>query len=385
MYGQEEEYRKVLHKGLSMSSEDPKFIGDILLRFEEEEGQNVEQYRLSLSKYETARKKFNERRSKEEKTVPKVASTQSGKAPPGKSLKRKAQNDADSPKKATAEGKKKKVQETPTKEHGTIVKSDDAKREQTIFVSNLNFELTQEEISDAFTKFGPINEIRLVRDFKGRSKGFCYVEFEKIESSRKALLHDRMLLNGRPAFITEMDKKAKFAYSTAKEKNKLFVKNIPFEYTKEDLRTKVFADYSESIVDIRIVTFRNGHSKGLAYVEMQSAAIAEKAVKEKNDFEIDGRQLSVAISDPSFAGGACGTRPMFSTRGQPSSSSSALMMIPRAAKSAPSKVKMQLDADFKRPDVPVEYNATSTLNSGDSAQAAPKMLCNDQFRSFLKK
>ena len=152
--------------------------------------------------------------------------------------------------------------------------------------------------------------------------------------------------------------------------------------TKEDIVAKVFPDYADSIVDVRLVTFRNGHSKGLAYVEMKSAAIAEKAVKDKDEFEIGDRKLSVAISDPSLA--KAGRSTLMAGQSRPSTSSS-LMMIPRTAKTAPSKVKMQLDDDFKKPLPPESSNgaAQQSSNNGDSAQPAAKKLSNDQFRSMF--
>ena len=65
LFGEEDEYRKILHKGLNMCTDYPESIGDVLLRFEQEDGKSVEQYRISMAKYEVALKKVNERRAKE--------------------------------------------------------------------------------------------------------------------------------------------------------------------------------------------------------------------------------------------------------------------------------------------------------------------------------
>lgn len=46
-----------------------------------------------------------------------------------------------------------------------------------MFVSNLDFAVTELEIKDAFSSIGHC-EVLLVRDFRGRSKGFGYVLFE---------------------------------------------------------------------------------------------------------------------------------------------------------------------------------------------------------------
>lgn len=334
-----------------MCTDYPESIGSVLLRFESEDGQSVEQYRTSAAKYDFALKRANERRAKEAKNaVDVIAPAPAAVEVPsrGGAQKRKATENGGR-KDVRNDQKKPKMTKSETKPsvHGTIVQTDEAKREQTAFISNLAFDLEEEEIRSAFTQFGPINEVRLVRDFKGRPKGFAYVEFENFLSVRKALKHDRMMLKGRPVFINEMDKRKSFSYSTNAEKNKLFVKNIPFEFTKEDLLAKVFADVAEDVVDIRLVTFRNGHSKGIAYVEMKSAEIAEKVAKAKNDMEIADRKLFVAISNPSAAKDNPKPAQSFNSNRQggdnhrPSASSS--MMIPHSLMVRQSKVKIQLD------------------------------------------
>lgn len=350
LYGDEDHYRKTLYKGLNMCTDYPESIGTVLLRFESEDGNSVEQYRTSAAKYDFALKRANERRAKEAKNAVDVVTPAAATAEvPNKGGAQKRKATENGGRKDVRNDLKKPKMAKPEKSavHGTLVQTDESKREQTAFISNLAFDLEEEEIRTAFTQFGPINEVRLVRDFKGRPKGFAYVEFENFLSVRKALKHDRMMLKGRPVFINEMDKRTKFSYSTDKEQNKIFVKNIPFEFSKEDLLAKVFADVAEDVVDIRLVTFRNGHSKGIAYVEMKSAEIAAKVAKEKNDMEIADRKLFVAISNPSAAKDNPKPPQSFNNRQGgdnrlPGSSSSSIM-IPHSLMVRQSKVKIHLD------------------------------------------
>lgn len=53
----------------------------------------------------------------------------------------------------------------------------------TVFLSNLDFSITEEDIRSSMSSSGTITDIRLVRDYKQRSKGFCYVEFSSQVSS----------------------------------------------------------------------------------------------------------------------------------------------------------------------------------------------------------
>lgn len=46
----------------------------------------------------------------------------------------------------------------------------------TVFVSNLDYTATEAEIREALKPAGEISLFRMVKDYKGRSKGFCYVQ-----------------------------------------------------------------------------------------------------------------------------------------------------------------------------------------------------------------
>lgn len=46
----------------------------------------------------------------------------------------------------------------------------------TVFVSNLDYTATEDEVKEALQPAGPIDFVRMIRDYKGRSKGFCYVQ-----------------------------------------------------------------------------------------------------------------------------------------------------------------------------------------------------------------
>src|SRR5699024_3075670 len=80
----------------------------------------------------------------------------------GKPLKRKADGEAAAGKKGGApDPKKRKEDEAPKMEGKQIsvkhgVKTDESKREQTVFVSNLDFAVEEDEVREAFSKFGPV-------------------------------------------------------------------------------------------------------------------------------------------------------------------------------------------------------------------------------------
>ncbi|XP_059487231.1 squamous cell carcinoma antigen recognized by T-cells 3-like [Neocloeon triangulifer] len=179
------------------------------------------------------------------------------------------------------------------------VEHDSSKDNRTVFISNLSFDASEDDIK---TLLGTgVVEVRLARDFKGRSKGFGYVEFKCPEDAGEALLKDREMVAGRPVFISKCDpdnmtRQKQFRYSQGMEKNKLFIKGLPFTSTKEDLE-KRFSEFG-ALKDVRLVTYRNGHFKGLAYVEFEDETAAAHALLKTDGLELEGKPISVAISRP---------------------------------------------------------------------------------------
>nr|HPR58504.1 RNA-binding protein [Bacteroidales bacterium] len=76
----------------------------------------------------------------------------------------------------------------------------------------------------------------------------------------------------------------------------IFVANLSFKFKDDQLR-KIFEPYGE-IESVRIITDRNsGRSKGYGFVVMPNEEEADKAIKELNGLEVDGRALVVKVSE----------------------------------------------------------------------------------------
>ena len=193
-------------------------------------------------------------------------------------------------------------------ESGSSSQKDDKK---TVFLSNLDFAVTEEVIRESMEKSGTVSEVRLVKNAEGKSKGFAFVEFSKVEEAASALQRDHEKLNGRPMYVSVCDsaKRWQFQYGRGLEKNKLFVKNLPKSMKQSDVE-KVFAVHG-NVKAVRLIEFRNGKSKGIAFVEFASEAEAAKAIMATDGMDLDGsgRAIEVAISNPPAKKGGKGSRP----------------------------------------------------------------------------
>ncbi|KAF8374685.1 sart-3, partial [Pristionchus pacificus] len=168
----------------------------------------------------------------------------------------------------------------------------------TVFVSNLDFRSTEEQIREVLDG---VVEVRLLhRGMSKLHKGYGYVDVENEDAFREALKQDRVLIKGRPMYVSECKaenekRDASFKYATSLEKNKLFVKNVHFDATIEQINS-VFSQFGP-VKEVRVVTHKSGKAKGVAYVDMETDEDADKAVK-SNDVVLLDRKLQVFLSNP---------------------------------------------------------------------------------------
>ena len=100
------------------------------------------------------------------------------------------------------------------------------------------------------------------------------------------------------------------------ETSKLYVGNLPFASTAQDLEALFGQVGTVSVVEIIFDKF-TGRSRGFAFVTMGSGEEAQKAVDKFHGHELDGRALAVNIARPreeraprsgGFGGGGGGER-----------------------------------------------------------------------------
>jgi len=86
---------------------------------------------------------------------------------------------------------------------------------------------------------------------------------------------------------------------------KLYVGGLSYSTTSETLR-EYFAQCG-TVESASVVTDKfSGQSRGFGFVEMATAEEAQRAIAELNSKELDGRKLTVNVSNPRPAGGAGG-------------------------------------------------------------------------------
>jgi RNA recognition motif-containing protein len=79
--------------------------------------------------------------------------------------------------------------------------------------------------------------------------------------------------------------------------SKLYVGGLAYSTTSEGLRE--FFAQSGNVLSATVITDRfSGQSRGFGFVEMNSAEEAQNAISQLNGRELDGRRITVEISNP---------------------------------------------------------------------------------------
>lgn len=74
-----------------------------------------------------------------------------------------------------------------------------------IYVGNLSYAMTEEELRTSFGAFGAVDEITIITDrYSGRSKGFGFVEMPNQAEAEKAIASlNGKELGGRPITVNQ--------------------------------------------------------------------------------------------------------------------------------------------------------------------------------------
>lgn len=201
------------------------------------------------------------------------------------------------------------IEEAPedTKPHR---EKEERKTEHSIWIGNLPWTATKDDLRSFLEQQAAIPPTRITRlhmpppsaaasrDTKGRpafkNRGFAYVDFDSEEmlfaalqvtetpfnnGGRNVLVKNAKSFEGRPDEHAKKEKNAEGGFVSNKPPSKrVFIGNLAFEITKEDLQTH-FEQCGE-VENIHMATFEDsGKCKGYAWITFATLGAAESAVR----------------------------------------------------------------------------------------------------------
>ncbi|XP_006810667.1 nucleolin-like, partial [Neolamprologus brichardi] len=118
---------------------------------------------------------------------------------------------------------------------------------------------------------------------------FGYVDFASEEDLQKGLeLNGKKVMGQEVKLEKARSKEGSQDSKKEKDARTLFVKNLPFSATADDLK-EIFKD----AVEIRVPPGQNTSNKGIAYVEFKTEADAERTMEETQGSEVQGRSIII--------------------------------------------------------------------------------------------
>ena len=241
-----------------------------------------------------------------------------------------------------------------------------------IYVGSLHYDLGEKEMRAIFAPFGAIARVDMSHEpSTGRSKGYCFITFEAVESAQRAIDGmNGMVIAGRPIKVSRpaagpaggggvpgatgantmpmgaagfgggdissaaemaaralasggLAASAAAAAAASKPAVRVYVGSVPQEFTPDHIRA-VFGPFGA----IRSVTLLppsdpgsnpGATHRGYGFIEFEDEACAKAAIEAMNGFEIAGRRLRVNFATsshgPGGGGGGGGGGAMMSAMG----------------------------------------------------------------------
>eukprot|EP00249_Psilotum_nudum_P023760 c28976_g2_i1 orf=372-2312(+) len=177
-----------------------------------------------------------------------------------------------------------------------------------VYVKNLAYTTTDEELRKVFGEFGPITSAVVMRDAEGKSKCFGFVNFENADDAAQAVIalngkkvNEKEWYVGRAQKKSEREAelKAKFEQVRLDRSDQLhganlYLKNLDDDIDDDKLR-ELFTAFGR-ITSCKVMRDPSGQSKGSGFVAFSSADEATRAVKDMNGKMVGSKPLYVALA-----------------------------------------------------------------------------------------
>ncbi|XP_073326538.1 polyadenylate-binding protein 1-like isoform X1 [Pagrus major] len=176
-----------------------------------------------------------------------------------------------------------------------------------VYIKNFGEDYNDEKLKEVFSAFGRTLSVRVMKDERGRSRGFGFVNYANHEDAQKAVdemngkeINGKMVYVGRAQKRLERQGELKRKFDQIKQDRiqryqgvNLYVKNLDDSIDDERLR-KEFAPYG-TITSAKVMT-DGSQSKGFGFVCFSSPEEATKAVTEMNGRIVATKPLYVALA-----------------------------------------------------------------------------------------
>lgn len=157
------------------------------------------------------------------------------------------------------------------------------RNDRSVFFGGLNAGITEEMVSDYFSKFGVVEDVRMVKTFMGYSRNYGFVCFKSPDVVEE-VLSQKHSLQGKAIDV-----------GRTKKNRVVYAGRLPSHFT-EDIITNHFAQFGQ-VESVQFIDNSKLRGKsGFAFITFNSIEEASKAVVDENHV-IDGCEVKVKIRE----------------------------------------------------------------------------------------
>ncbi|KAF8819465.1 hypothetical protein IE077_000995 [Cardiosporidium cionae] len=170
----------------------------------------------------------------------------------------------------------------------------DSEESNTLWVSNIDSTVTEEDLMRLFQSFEGFKEIRLVRDYKKQSKGYAYIDFSS-PSEAFAVANE---MNG--CVINDRQMKVLISKPTKRvfDSRTAFVCDVPEDCSNEKLCLAIQKAGNDAIKDVRLKMHDSGKCLGYGFVEFLTEEALTEFIKLDRKFSVEGVLIKISLSIP---------------------------------------------------------------------------------------
>jgi len=162
-----------------------------------------------------------------------------------------------------------------------------------IVIKNLDKSIDNKTLYDTFSMFGDILSCKVGMDANNESLGYGFVHYSDPKSAEKAIerIHG-MVIAEKKVVVENYVTRAKKFDENSKTFTNVYVKNVPLEWTKEEIESKC-TEHGE-IASILIPSNADGGLRGYCYCDYKEHESAVTAIESLNGEEVgdNGSKLS---------------------------------------------------------------------------------------------
>ena len=171
-----------------------------------------------------------------------------------------------------------------------------------IYMGNIPFQVTKEEIKDFFSSYGEVVDVYIPQNpDTGVGRGFAFVTMKEEDAMAAIEATNGADFGGRTLVVNEPLPPGKKAPARKSNTTKLYVGNLSF-YTVVETLEDIFGEFGPVVDCYLPEDAATGGSRGFGFVTM-AREDALNAIKEIDGCEVDGRVIRVNEAQPKGGGG----------------------------------------------------------------------------------